>query len=170
MKFVAARALQHESRDRITNGENTWPRRRQLRRAISREAPRRRQAAGVPVSKQTAGGVTGAVLGGVVAGPVVALAGGAVGAMVGDASAKGRSRSSARWMQFAMRSRAGVRKRPSRMLASGSNHWSNLKRRKRRPLPQVAVKKKKKGEASAPRKKKRAKKKARCCADPASCG
>jgi hypothetical protein len=44
----------------------------------------------VPVSKQTAGGVTGAVLGSIVAGPVGALAGGAVGAMVGDASAKGK--------------------------------------------------------------------------------
>jgi hypothetical protein len=44
----------------------------------------------VPVSKQTAGGVTGAVLGGVVAGPLGAIAGGLTGAMVGDASAKGK--------------------------------------------------------------------------------
>ena len=44
----------------------------------------------VPVSKQTAGAVTGAVLGGVVGGPIGALAGGAVGAMVGDSSAKGK--------------------------------------------------------------------------------
>jgi len=42
------------------------------------------------VSKQTAGGVTGAVLGGVVAGPVGAIAGGVVGAMIGDASAAGK--------------------------------------------------------------------------------
>src|ERR1044072_4309495 len=44
----------------------------------------------VPVSKQTAGGVTGAVLGAVVAGPLGAIAGGLTGAMVGDASAKGK--------------------------------------------------------------------------------
>lgn len=44
----------------------------------------------VPVSRQTAGGVTGAVLGGVVAGPLGAIAGGLTGAMVGDASAKGK--------------------------------------------------------------------------------
>ena len=44
----------------------------------------------VPVTKQTAGAVTGAVLGGVVAGPVGALAGGAVGALVGDSSDKGK--------------------------------------------------------------------------------
>src|SRR3954453_9231353 len=44
----------------------------------------------VPVSKQTAGGVTGAVLGGAVAGPLGAIAGGLTGAMVGDASAQGK--------------------------------------------------------------------------------
>ena len=44
----------------------------------------------VPVSRQTAGGVTGAVLGGAVAGPLGAIAGGLTGAMVGDASAKGK--------------------------------------------------------------------------------
>src|SRR3954471_16283249 len=44
----------------------------------------------VPVSKQTAGGVTGAVLGAVVGGPIGAIAGGVTGAMVGDASAKGK--------------------------------------------------------------------------------
>ena len=44
----------------------------------------------VPVSKQTAGGVTGAILGGAVAGPLGAIAGGVTGAMVGDASAKGK--------------------------------------------------------------------------------
>src|SRR3954454_14166504 len=44
----------------------------------------------VPVTKQTAGGVTGAVLGGAVAGPLGAIAGGLTGAMVGDASAKGQ--------------------------------------------------------------------------------
>src|SRR5690242_10136572 len=44
----------------------------------------------VPVSRQTAGGVTGAVLGAAVAGPLGAIAGGLTGAMVGDASAKGK--------------------------------------------------------------------------------
>jgi hypothetical protein len=44
----------------------------------------------VPVSKQTAGGVTGAILGAAVAGPLGAIAGGVTGAMVGDASAKGK--------------------------------------------------------------------------------
>lgn len=44
----------------------------------------------LPVSKQTAGGVTGAVLGGMVAGPVGAIVGGVAGAMVGEASAKGK--------------------------------------------------------------------------------
>jgi predicted lipid-binding transport protein (Tim44 family) len=41
------------------------------------------------VSKQTAGGITGAVIGGMVAGPMGALAGGIAGALVGDSSAKG---------------------------------------------------------------------------------
>jgi hypothetical protein len=44
----------------------------------------------VPVSRQTAGGVTGAILGAAVAGPLGAIAGGLTGAMVGDASAKGK--------------------------------------------------------------------------------
>jgi hypothetical protein len=44
----------------------------------------------VPVSRQTAGGVTGAVLGAAVAGPLGAIAGGLTGALVGDASAKGK--------------------------------------------------------------------------------
>jgi hypothetical protein len=42
------------------------------------------------VSKQTAGGIGGAVLGGIVAGPVGAIAGGIAGAMVGNASAEGK--------------------------------------------------------------------------------
>ena len=41
------------------------------------------------VSKQTAGGVTGAVIGGIVAGPVGAVAGGVAEALVGNSSAKG---------------------------------------------------------------------------------
>ena len=44
----------------------------------------------VPVSKQTVGGVTGAILGAAVAGPFGAIAGGLTGAIVGDASAKGK--------------------------------------------------------------------------------
>jgi hypothetical protein len=59
-------------------------------KAAERSIPEHESHEDVPVSKQTAGGVTGAVLGGIVAGPVGALAGGAVGAMVGDASAKGK--------------------------------------------------------------------------------
>lgn len=42
------------------------------------------------VSKQTAGGIAGAMVGGVVAGPLGAVVGGVVGAMVGNASAEGR--------------------------------------------------------------------------------
>ena len=42
------------------------------------------------VSKQTAGGIAGAMVGGVVAGPVGAVVGGVVGAMVGNASAEGK--------------------------------------------------------------------------------
>lgn len=42
-----------------------------------------------PMSKQTAGGITGAVIGGIVGGPVGAVAGGVAGALVGDSSAKG---------------------------------------------------------------------------------
>lgn len=41
------------------------------------------------VSKQTAGGITGAVIGGMVAGPMGAVAGGIAGALVGNSSAKG---------------------------------------------------------------------------------
>ena len=44
----------------------------------------------VSISRQTAGGVTGAILGAAVAGPLGAIAGGLTGAMVGDASAKGK--------------------------------------------------------------------------------
>ena len=42
------------------------------------------------VTKQTAGGVTGAVLGGMVAGPLGAIAGGVTGALIGEESAKGK--------------------------------------------------------------------------------
>ncbi len=42
-----------------------------------------------PISKQTAGGVAGAMVGGVVAGPIGALVGGVAGALVGNASAAG---------------------------------------------------------------------------------
>jgi len=41
------------------------------------------------VSKQTAGGITGAVIGGMLGGPVGAVAAGVAGAMIGDSSAKG---------------------------------------------------------------------------------
>ena len=44
----------------------------------------------IPVTKQTAGGVTGAVLGGMVGGPVGAVVGGVAGAMVGEAAAEGK--------------------------------------------------------------------------------
>ena len=42
------------------------------------------------VTKQTAGGVGGAVLGAAVAGPVGAVIGGVAGTLIGDASAKGK--------------------------------------------------------------------------------
>jgi len=42
-----------------------------------------------PVSKQTAGGITGAAIGGIVGGPVGAVAGGIAGALIGNSSAKG---------------------------------------------------------------------------------
>lgn len=41
------------------------------------------------VSKQTAGGIAGAMVGGIVAGPVGAIVGGVAGAMVGNSSAAG---------------------------------------------------------------------------------
>jgi hypothetical protein len=44
----------------------------------------------LPVTKQTAGGVTGAVLGGMVGGPVGAVVGGVAGAIVGEAAAEGK--------------------------------------------------------------------------------
>jgi hypothetical protein len=53
----------------------------------SKEKPNEKN---VPISKQTAGGVTGAILGAAVAGPLGAIAGGLTGAMVGDASARGK--------------------------------------------------------------------------------
>jgi predicted lipid-binding transport protein (Tim44 family) len=42
-----------------------------------------------PVSKQTAGGIGGAVVGGLVGGPIGALVGGVAGAMIGNSSAAG---------------------------------------------------------------------------------
>jgi predicted lipid-binding transport protein (Tim44 family) len=42
-----------------------------------------------PVSKQTAGGIGGALVGGVVGGPIGALVGGVAGAMIGNSSAAG---------------------------------------------------------------------------------
>ena len=42
------------------------------------------------VSKQTAGGIGGAMVGGVVAGPLGAIAGGVAGALIGNASAEGK--------------------------------------------------------------------------------
>jgi hypothetical protein len=53
-------------------------------------AKKQKPEANLPtVSKQTAGGITGAVLGGIVGGPVGAIAGGVAGALVGNSSAKG---------------------------------------------------------------------------------
>ena len=43
-----------------------------------------------PVSRQTAGGVTGAVIGGAIAGPVGAVLGGLAGVAMGDRSAQGK--------------------------------------------------------------------------------
>ena len=60
------------------------------KRSTNRSQGRGGEETNVPVSKQTAGGVTGAVLGAAVAGPIGAIAGGLTGAMVGDASAKGK--------------------------------------------------------------------------------
>ena len=45
----------------------------------------------LPVSKQTAGGVTGAVIGGAIAGPVGAVIGGVAGTMMGKRAAEGKS-------------------------------------------------------------------------------
>ena len=42
------------------------------------------------VSKQTAGGIGGAMVGGVIAGPLGAIAGGVAGALIGNASAEGK--------------------------------------------------------------------------------
>jgi hypothetical protein len=76
----------------------TQPFRTDMAKKTSSKTKRPKQSSGdsnsegknAPVSKQTAGGVTGAVLGGVVAGPLGAIAGGLTGAMVGEASARGR--------------------------------------------------------------------------------
>ncbi len=56
------------------------------------QTPARKPAQGnLPeVSKQTAGGIAGAMVGGVVAGPVGAVVGGVAGAMIGNASAAGK--------------------------------------------------------------------------------
>src|SRR5262249_42230169 len=59
-------------------------------KAITAAKPVEPGAADATISRQTAGGVTGAVIGGIVAGPLGALAGGVTGAVVGDASAHGR--------------------------------------------------------------------------------
>ena len=45
----------------------------------------------LPVTRQTAGGLTGAVVGSVIAGPVGALVGGVAGAIMGDRSAQGKT-------------------------------------------------------------------------------
>jgi hypothetical protein len=45
----------------------------------------------LPVSKQTAGGVTGAVIGGAIAGPVGAVIGGVAGTIMGKRAAEGKS-------------------------------------------------------------------------------
>ena len=44
----------------------------------------------VPISKQTASGVTGAVIGGLVGGPIGALVGGVAGAVAANRSAEGK--------------------------------------------------------------------------------
>ena len=114
----------------------------------------------VPVSKQTAGGVTGAVLGGVVAGPIGALAGGAMGAMVGDASAKGkkpvkRAVDSIRDEITSGRAKEAVKNVGKRI----KSLVKSKKKKKAAASSSGGVKKKKKGAASSRRKKKRAKKK-----------
>jgi hypothetical protein len=63
---------------------------KKARKTSRPQSSTQQQDKNVPVTKQTAGGVAGAVLGGVVLGPIGAIAGGVTGAMVGDASAKGK--------------------------------------------------------------------------------
>src|SRR5262245_24035037 len=52
-------------------------------------AAKNRNNENLPVSKQAAGGITGAVIGGIHGGPVGAVAAGVAGAMIGNSSAKG---------------------------------------------------------------------------------
>ena len=103
----------------------------------------------LPVSKETAGAVTGAVVGGMVGGPLGAVAGGAIGAVVGDASAKGKKP-----VKRAVDAVGGEIKsgRAKKALRSMGNRIKTIAKK-----AQAAMKKKKKSKAAAAPKKKKAK-------------
>jgi hypothetical protein len=155
--FIAARALQQDLQDRITMEEYMAKKKvTKGKRPQSTQAP---ASAGVPVSKQTAGGVTGAVLGGVVAGPVGALAGGAVGAMVGDASAKGKRPIKSAVDAIRDEITSGRAKEAAKNVGKRIKSLVKSKKKKKAAASSNGgVKKKKKGAAAPRTKTKRAKK------------
>ena len=109
--------------------------------------------ANVPVSKQTAGAVTGAMLGGVVGGPLGALAGGAVGAMVGDSSAKGkkpikRAVNAVRDEIASGRAKAALQSVGTRIKSLGSSKKKKKSATKKSFDEYAGVKKKKKAKAA----------------------
>jgi hypothetical protein len=89
------------------------------------------------VSKQTAGGITGAVAGGVIGGPVGAVIGGVAGAVVGQSSAKGKK--PIKKMIDAVRARLGrAKKKASQGKAKASP--TSTKKKDMAPTRNVAKK------------------------------
>jgi hypothetical protein len=109
----------------------------------------------VPVSKQTAGGVTGAVLGAAVAGPLGAIAGGLTGAMVGDASAKGKK--PVKRAVNAIGSEIREAHLTDKLKAVGQRVATRIKSFRKGKKTKTATKKKKSASASATTKKSKSK-------------
>ena len=109
----------------------------------------------VPVSRQTAGGVAGAVLGAAVAGPLGAIAGGLTGAMVGDASAKGKK--PVKRAVNAIGSEIREAHLTDRLKAVGQRVATKIKSFRKGKKTKTATKKKKSAPASAATKKSKSK-------------
>ena len=123
------------------------------------QAAKKTAGPNVPVSKQTAGAVTGAVIGGVVAGPVGALAAGAVGAMVGDASAQGKKPIKRAVSAIQEELTSGRAKKKLQGMGKRIKSMVTSIKKKVTKKSAAAPKKKKKAKAAAAKPKKRTKKK-----------
>ena len=93
----------------------------------------------LPVSKQTAGGVTGAVVGSVLGGPVGAVVGGIAGAIMGNRAAKGKPLVSSTTSRAAKNAVAAVKKKMPALKGSLPAWTDKGTKAKRKPLKAKAA-------------------------------